>query len=141
MGGGVIDFGSVFSQVVAPYIGAILNALIVFAVGWLGTWMRTRFKIDIDQKHRDTLTTFLENQAGALLASGAVRLDGLKIAVDSNMLALAANQAISRIPDAAKHFGLTPDVVARKIIEAIPQTPAGAQIVAQAHAKQAPSLP
>lgn len=133
-GGGVIDIGQAFSTVLAPYINAAVNALILAGVGWLGTWMRSKYKIDIDEKHRDALTAFLQNQAGALLSAGAVKMDGIKVNVDSGMLALAANQAISRIPDAAKHFGLTPDVVAKKIVEAIPQIAAGAQIIAQSHA-------
>jgi hypothetical protein len=136
-GGGVIDFGNIASQTLAPYLAAIVNSMIVIGIGWLASWLRAKFKIDIDQKHRDALTAFLQNQAGALIASGAMRLDGIKVNIDSNMLALAANQAISRIPDAAKHFGLTPDVIARKIVEMIPQIPAGAQIIAQAHADAA----
>lgn len=138
-GGGVIDVGQIFSEAVQPWVGEIVNCLILAAVGWFGTWLRTRFKVELDQKQRDALSTFLQNQAGALIASGDVKMKGVTVAVNSPMLAAAANQAAMRIPDAMKHFGLIPQVIADKIVEAIPQIEAGARMIAQAHVAASPA--
>lgn len=143
--GGVIDIGQAFSTVLEPYVNAIVQALILAGVTYLGNWLRTKYKVEVDQKHREALTAFLQNQASSLIADGAVSLQGKKINVDNAQLANAASAVLTRIPDAAKHFGLTPDVVAGKIVDAIPQIAAGARMIAQAHAAEqaapAPVLP
>lgn len=140
--GGVIDIGQAFSTVFEPYVNAIVNALILAGVTYLGNWLRSKYKVEVDQKHREALTVFLQNQAGSLIADGAVSLQGKKINVDNALLANAAAAVFNRIPDAAKHFGLTPDVVAGKIVDAIPQIAAGARMIAQAHAaEQAAPVP
>jgi hypothetical protein len=129
--GGIIDIGKLFGDVAEPYINAIIEALIVAGVGWVTKRIHDKTGIEIDAKNRDALTTFLQNEAGALMAKGAVRIEGKTVHVQSEALAAAANNASNVIPDAAKHFGLTPDYVADRIVAQIPQIAAGAQIMAQ----------
>jgi hypothetical protein len=135
---GIINVGQAFGTILEPYIDAAVNALILAAMGWFAFFLRTRLNISIDQGQRDALTKFLQNRASSLIADGAVRMDGVTVKVNNERLADAVNAAAASIPDAVAHFGLTPDVLSAKIIDAIPQVPAGAQIVAQAHVDATP---
>lgn len=127
--GGVIQL-SAFGWA-QPYVDSVVQALIVAFFGWIG---KSRYTQWLDQSGRDALQVFVQNRASSLLADGAVRLQGKAVHVDNAMLFRAASEASTAIPDALKRFKLTPDVVAAKIIDAIPQTAAGAAIVAAAHA-------
>jgi len=139
--GGLIDVGQAFSDVLQPYINAIVNALIVALAGWFFAWFRKKTGIEVDKQRRDALTTFLQNQAGSLIADGMVHVEGKKVSVNNEALAKAANEIFTRIPDAAKHFGLTPEnvgqAVADRIVDAIPQIAAGAQLIATKAASDA----
>lgn len=139
-GSSIIDISPAFADWLQPYVTAIVNALILAAVGWGLTWARTHLNINLDQKQRDALVTALQNQAGSLIADGKVRIESGKIDVHNDHLALAANDLMKSIPDAAKHFGLTPDFVAARIVDTIPQIAAGAQLVAQSAVKSAGSV-
>ena len=127
--GGVINVGAAFGSL-APYVDSIVGVLIVAGLTWLFMILKTKFNIDTDASFRAALQTFLKNQASSLIADGAVAISDKGISVKSPALASAANMAFQLIPETLKRFGLTPDVVAQKIIDMIPQTEAGAAIIA-----------
>lgn len=129
--GGFIQIGAAFGDFLQPYIDAAVQALIAALVGWLCLVLKQRTGIEIDEKHRTALTQALSNQAGSLIADGMVKIEGEKISVPSEALAAAAKEAMAKIPQAAKHFGITPDFVAARIIDTIPQIAAGAQLIAK----------
>jgi len=132
-GGGIINIGQAFGPAIQDYVNAIVNALILAGVTYLGTMLHNKLNIDIDAKHRDALVTALQNQAGSLIADGAVKLEqNGNVAVSNAKLADAANEVMRVIPDAAKRLGFTPDYVAARIKDMIPQTAAGAALVAAA---------
>ena len=137
-GGGVINIGQAFGTILQPYIDALVQALIVSAVGWLAWLVKNKLGVDVDAKQRDALQAFLLNTANSLIAAGAVKMQGTTVTVRSEALSAEVNTAISRIPDALKHFGLDAPTAAGilkdKILDAIPQTTAGAEIITQAHA-------
>lgn len=137
--GGLIDIGQAFSDVLAPYINAAANALILALVGWACKRFTDRTGIEVDKGHRDAIVRGLQNQAGSLLADGKVKMQGLAIHVDNAAIATAANNLLKSLPDAEKHFGLTPEYVQQRIMDMIPQTPAGAALVAQAHTGDMPA--
>ena len=126
--GGVIQL-SAFGWL-QPYADTAVQALIVAFFGWIG---KSKYSQWLDQSSRDALEVFLKNRASSLIADGAVRIQGKAVHVDSNLLYRAATEASSAIPDALKRFNITPDIVAAKIVDAIPQVPAGAAMVADAH--------
>jgi hypothetical protein len=131
--GGVIQL-SAFGWL-EPYVDSAVQGLIVIFFGWFG---KSAIGKMLDQSARDALETFAKNSASSLLADGMVEMRGKTVTVDSKALAMAADAANARIPDALKRFGITPQLVADKIVDAIPQTPAGAQIVAKAHQDAVP---
>lgn len=137
--GGLINIGQAFNDSVAPYINAAVNALILGLVGFLAKRFTDTTGVQIDLGHRNSLVRALQNQAGSLLADGKVKMQGITVHVDSDALANAANNMLKSIPDAEKHFGLTPDYVEKRIVDMIPQTSAGAALVSQAHGGDAPA--
>lgn len=80
-----------------PVAIELASIFIAAFVAWLTAWLRTRFKVDLDERHRATLETALTNAAGMLLA-GATRE--------------AAFLYVERgAGDAVRHFGLqAPDI-------------------------------
>jgi hypothetical protein len=136
-GGGLVEIGQAFGPFLQPYVDAIAQTLIVSAIGWVTWLLKTKLNISIDQGHSDALAKFVQGRANSLIADGFVKMNGLTVNVDNAAVANEANLALTMIPDAVAHFGVTPDQLAAKIKDAIPQVPAGAAIVASAHAAQA----
>ena len=128
--GGVIQL-SAFGWL-QPYIDSIAQALLGLGLAWIGKSKYTQW---MDQSARDALEAFTKNTASSLIADGFVKMQGKTVTVPSVALANEVNTAADRIPDAMKRFGITPGGLAQKIVDAIPQTPAGAAIVANAHAE------
>lgn len=126
--GGIIQL-SAFGWL-EPYVDSVVQALILAGLAALGKSKYTQW---MDQSARDALGTFVKNTASSLIADGFVRMKDKTVEVSSAALATEVSTAADRIPDAMKRFGLTPGAVAQKIVDAIPQTPAGAAIVATAH--------
>lgn len=133
-GGGVIDISPAFAEWLQPYVQSITNALIAAAIGYALTWMRTHWKVNLDDKQRAVITASLQNQASSLIADGKVKISGGKVDIGSDALAAAAADLMRRVPEATSHFGLTPEFVASRIVDAVPQIAAGAAMLAQHHA-------
>lgn len=129
--GGVIQL-SAFGWL-QPYADTIVQALIVAFFGVIG---KSKYSQWLDQSSRDAIEIFAKNRASSLIADGAVRLQDKAIHVDNNFLYRAARESATAIPDALKRFNLSPEVIAAKIIDAIPQTAAGAAIIASGHAEE-----
>jgi hypothetical protein len=71
----VVDVGQAFGFL-APYVNSALGGLITTGLGWLFYLLQKRFKLNIDESHRDTIQTALLNAAASLVADGAVHLQG-----------------------------------------------------------------
>ena len=134
--GGVIQL-SAFGWL-EPYVDTAVQILITAIFGSLA---KSKYGQWLDQSSRDALETFVKNRASSLIADGAVKIESKSVQVDNRLLYRAAAESSTAIPDALKRFGLTPDVVAQKIIDAIPQTSAGASILAEAHAQPGDPVP
>ncbi len=134
--GGIIQL-SAFGWL-QPYVDTVVQALIVVFFGWLG---KSKYSQWLDQSSRDALEVFVKNRASSLIADGAVQMKDKSVHVDNPLLYRAAAEATTAIPDALKRFGLSPDVVAAKIVDAIPQTQAGAAIIATAHTESPQNAP
>ena len=131
-GGGIIDIGQALGPFLQPYVDALAQALICSLVGWVLLVVKKKFNVTIDETHRDALITALQNQAGSLIADGFVKIQNGKVTVPSVALAESANEVMAVIPDAAARLGVTPDYVAKRIVDVIPQTAAGAAMIAAA---------
>lgn len=127
-----IDVGQALAGGLVELINGVITALIAALVGWVLWIIKSKFNIDIEARHREALTAFLQRQASALVSRGAVRLEGIRVEVKNEELAAAANAALKAIPDALRFFGLTPDRVAKMIVDLVPKEPSVAQAQAVA---------
>lgn len=127
-----IDVGQAVTGGVVELINGAIAAGITALVGWVLMTVKAKFNVEIEAKHREALTAFLQRQASSLVARGAVKVQGVKIEVASDAVAVAANTALHAIPDALKFFGLTPEALQKRIVDMLPQQPAVAQAQAVA---------
>ncbi len=101
-------------------------------MGWLFWLLKTKLNVNIDAEHRDALTAAAQRQASSLVADGKVALDGKTVKVDDKALLDAVNHLSAAAPDAIKRFGITPQALADRIVDMLPQVPAIAPAVAAA---------
>lgn len=134
-GGGLTAIGSPFG-VWAPYVDSIIQAAVVALGSWVLWVLKTKFGVDVDNAQAQKIQMALSNQAGSLIADGAIRIVGGKVVVDREKLDEAAAAIYAAVPDALKHFNMDDAVnlVKDKIIDKVPQTTAGAQMMAAAAA-------
>ena len=125
--GATIDVGQAVTGGLVEVINGAVAAGITALVGWVLMTVKNKFHIEIEAKHREALEAFLKRQASSLVARGAVKVQGIKIEVASDAVAVAANTALHAIPDALKFFGLTPEALQKRIVDMLPQQPAIAQ--------------
>ncbi len=136
-----IDIGQALNGSLQEIINGAITAMIAALVGWVAIVVKNKFNIDIEAKHRDAVTAFLQRQASGLVAQGAVKVSGLKLEVKNESLAAAANAALGAIPDAMKFFGLTPQKIQSMIVDLLPKQPAVAQAQAVAIDVANPATP
>lgn len=136
-----INLGDALAGSLQESIAAAVTAAIALLVGWVSVVVKNKFNIDIEAKHREALTAFLQRQASSLVAMGEVKLKGVKIEVQNEALAAAANTALQAIPGAMAFFGLTPAKIQQMILDHLPAQPAVAQAAAVALDVQNPSTP
>lgn len=119
-----IEIGQALNGSLQEIINAAVTAAIAALVGWVAWFAKSKFHIDIEARHREALTMFLQRQASSLVAQGAVKLAGVKVEVESQALADAANTALQMIPGALAFFGLSPSTLQSMIVDLIPKQPA-----------------
>lgn len=136
-----IDIGQAINGGLLEIISGAIAAAIAALVGWVSIIIKSKFKIDIEARHREALIAFLQRQAGSLVADGAVKLAGIRVEVKSEALAAAANAALAAIPGALKFFGLTPERLQAMIIDMLPRQPAVASAQAIAIDVANPATP
>ena len=136
-----INIGQALNGSLQEIINAAVTGLIAALVGWVAIVVKNKFNIDIEARHREALTAFLQRQASGLVAAGAVKLEGVKVEVKSEALAAAANSALSAIPNALAFFGLTPDKIQKMIVDMLPKQPAVAEAQAAAIDNANPATP
>jgi len=121
--GALLDVGQAFSASLAPVINATIQALLALGLGWLVWLARTKLNVSITADQQKTLQQWLTNQASSLIADGAVSVAGGKIVVKPDVLAKHAEEAAKQIPDAIAFFNMSPDLIASKIVDKLPQVP------------------
>ncbi|HMN51132.1 MAG TPA: hypothetical protein PKB01_03615 [Xanthobacteraceae bacterium] len=108
-------------NVLQPYLLAVVSVIATAIVGWLAELLRRKFNLDIDASHREALQTALTNGAGLLLGKIGGAASGKKLDLKSVVLAEAVNYVLQAVPDAIRHFGITPESLAEKILAKLPQ--------------------
>lgn len=110
----VVHVGSAVTDWLVLYVAAIGSV-----VGLIASWALFKFTgIKMEANARNALETFVTNAAGGFLA----KFETIKVAdlnVNNELIARLANDALNRVPDALKQFGLGPEDVKRRIVEKI----------------------
>lgn len=104
-----------------PYLLAVVSVVAAAIVGWLGELLRRKFNLDIDAAHREALQTALTNGAGLLLGKAGGAIATRKIDLKNAALAEAVNYVLQAVPDAIRHFSVTPESIAEKLQAKLPQ--------------------
>lgn len=92
---------------VQPYIVDVLVAIMTALLGMIYAWVRAKFGIDIEAKHREALHSAVVTglNLGAAKIGGV--LAGRTISVGSPVVAEAMTWVARSVPDALGHFGIT----------------------------------
>jgi hypothetical protein len=114
-----------FYNILQPYLLAVVSVAATAIVGWLAELLRRKFNLDIDAAHREALQTALTNGAGLMIGKTGGLVAGKRLDLKSAALAEAVNYVLQAVPDAIRHFGITPEAVAEKLQAKLPQVPAG----------------
>jgi hypothetical protein len=138
-------------QLLAPWLQALIAAivsLILALFGWLTVVLNKRAGLEsnaavlaMEAHMRELLDTALTNAAGSLVMMAGNKLDGLTLDVRSPLIAQGITQVNTWAQSAVVKFGLTPDDLAKKLIDKIgvltasnpaitPTTPAPAAVAA-----------
>jgi hypothetical protein len=67
-----IDIGQTINGSLQEIIIGVVTALVAGLVGWVAVVVKNKFNIDIEAKHREAITAFVQRQASSLIAMGAV---------------------------------------------------------------------
>ena len=105
-----IDLGPIRS-LLTEFIGLLIMAF----VGYISLWLRTKWKIDVDEGHRKSLQDALNNASNLLV--GKVIPDGktVRIEVGNASVANAIEYVIKSAPDALAHFGIDRKMIFEKL--------------------------
>ncbi len=107
--------------------GTLIMAVVGMGVNVFNKW-GAKYGLEIDAHNRDAIASAAKNVAAGAIAKGlAVVGDNGKMTLPAGVLASLAKEVVEkRAPDAVAHFSLTPDDVAQRIIEQLPQVAATA---------------
>lgn len=110
-----------FGPAIASFVAAIVPiavSVVAAAAAWAVSLFNKATGLRVEFSHRDALEKFLSNQAGRFLAPLS-SWQGLSINVGNKDIARLAQEAVNRIPDAVKFFGLDTGQIAQRIVDKI----------------------
>lgn len=95
----------------APYIVAVLVAIVIGLIGFAAKAFTKYTGIQIKQSAIDNLDAMAKAEAGALVAAASDNLATKTINVGSPIVAQVVNKIVMAAPGLMKDAGLTPDAV------------------------------
>lgn len=103
-------------EAVRPALVEIISVLVGAFVLWLASWLRTKFGVEVDARHRDALQAALTNAAGLLIArAGGVDRVLASPQLQASGLLEGVEYVVESAPDAMRHFGLEPGDLTEKL--------------------------
>lgn len=99
---------------VATWLGWAVAGILTALAVWLSTYLTKKYGIQIDAGMRQTIIDYATNKAGELIAKYGSKVH-FEFNVGNPLLAKEVQDAVNRIPDALKHFGV--DVTSRQAVE------------------------
>lgn len=106
------------------YLVPALGVLIAALIGWAAALIKKRTGLEIEARHREALHSAAMTGVRIALEKFAVSPSNLTADLRSKVLADGVEWIQESVPDALKHFGLTPDrlsvIVASKLAAIAP---------------------
>jgi hypothetical protein len=105
-------------DLIAPWLENVVGAaaiLITAVIGYVANLIRQKTGIDIETAHREALQQALTNAIGLVINKFGTEIGDKVINVGSPVLRDAISYVNRAVPDAVKHFGLTPEQLAEKL--------------------------
>lgn len=121
------SYGIAFAQdttvrvgdILSPWVEMLMSAVSVIIGGvllYISTWVKAKFGIDIEARHREALQAALQNGAGLVLAKVSNKVDSVTIDMRHPLVKQAVQYVMESAPDAIQNFGLSPQQLAEKVI-------------------------
>jgi len=117
-----------FLAPIRPYLNELISVLAIAFVGWLTTWLRSLFKVNLDEKHRNALHAALENGARLAMEKLDASLKDKKIDVGSPLVKTGLDYVLKYSPDAINYFGLSPERVREMLLAKFAPPPEAAAV-------------
>jgi hypothetical protein len=116
-------------QILAPWLQGLIGAVVTVIMagfGWLTVVINKRAGLEsnaavlqMEAHVRELLETALTNAAGSIVMKAGPKLDGMVIDVKNPLIAQGILQVNTWAQAAVVKFGLTPDDLAKKLIDKI----------------------
>jgi hypothetical protein len=108
-----------------PYLLEVAGVLITGVVAWAAKRFRDWTGMEIEARHREALQSALTNAARLALDRGAAHAGEMRIPIGNAVLETGVDYVLKSVPDAVKHFGLSPERVAELIRPKLLPAPRG----------------
>lgn len=109
--------GSALFEIVRPFLVEIASVIVSGAVLWLVGTVKAKFNIEIDARHRDALQAALTNAAGLVINRAGGMAGALALPSRNPMIIEGVDYVVKSVPDALKHFGITPEATSAVLAE------------------------
>lgn len=109
--------GSAVFEIVRPFLVEAAGVLISALMVWLVAIVRTKFKIEIEAKHREALQAALTNAAGLVINRAGGMASALILPSRNPLIIEGVDYVVKSAPDALKHFGITPEAAGAVLTE------------------------
>lgn len=111
---------------ILPILNAAVAAMITTAIPIILLWMKEKWKIDVEAKHRDAFQTAVLNGAGLLIKKYGAEARNLNFNAGDPNIKVAMDYVLQRVPDALDAFKVTPSDIATSISAAVGKALGGA---------------
>ena len=105
-----VGFAAAITESIRTWIEAAVFAAITAFLAWATTWLREKWGLEVEEKHRQALQSALENAAKLVLDSAMGKIEGKKkveeITVDANDMSKGIDYVKKSVSDAIEQFGL-----------------------------------
>lgn len=111
-----VSAGGLF-EAIKPYLVEIMAALVSLLIGWVVAKISKLTGLNIEARHREALQSALTNGVNYGIEKMGRSAAGMTLDVKNVLIADGIRYVQNSVPDAIRHFGLTPERI-RQLLEA-----------------------
>lgn len=122
-------------EALSPYLADALAAIATALLGMIYAWVRAKFGMDIEARHREALHSAVVTGINLGMAKAGARFAGRHLQAGSPAVTEAMAWVARSVPDALAHFGVSPEglekLVLAKAQQLLGAAPADAALAGQ----------